>query len=159
MKKGFNIFSLVLLIVVLAIGTAAASPEKSIPSMSLSDSSSNTNSTIEFVPSQTSSTLFSNWTNNIRKIGTGTVEVICDTSSVTNVDTIGIKESLQKNTGSSWVTIANWSKTASNSNYVSDLHTYNVVRGNQYRFYTTHTAKKGAITENHSLYSHTITVD
>lgn len=80
--------------------------------------------------------------------GTRKVTVAGSTSAYKICDKVKVTLYLQRLEGNSWVTVEKLGgKTARNTNYVSNSHTYTVDGGYYYRVSGAHTAIKGSTTE------------
>lgn len=79
-------------------------------------------------------------TGTITNPGIGLVGAGGTTIATMSVPSISVSVSIQRYNGSGWTTVANWTTSASNTNYVGSSKTYSVTRGYYYRVYTVHAA-------------------
>lgn len=72
--------------------------------------------------------------------GTGLVCSTGKTYATKSVPSLYVAVHMQRYTGSSWTTVANWTEYAYNTSFVGSSKTYSVSRGYYYRTYTVHNA-------------------
>lgn len=95
--------------------------------------------------------LLDGW-NTISALGSGRVKLSGTTLAVSNVDTVGIQMTLQRWTGTSWISVyPGPSGTNNNDDSVSQEYTYQGVAGYYYRIVSSHWIYEGAVYESGSI--------
>lgn len=87
-------------------------------------------------------------TNTIQALGSGKMKAIGDTFAVSSVDTIGVQMTIQRWTGTSWISVyPGSSATSNNAASVYQSYTYQGASGYYYRIVSSHWIYEGAVYE------------
>ena len=94
----------------------------------------------------------------IDDMGRSRILISAITETISNVDTLKLRLSLQKQSGSSWSTVQSWSNSSSNTDQIKLERVYNDASSGRYRVIATHTISKNGKTESEESTTSSINV-